>query len=169
MDGFVWGEHFKENVRPKQTHPHITIFRRLYNSKDKGLRTFSWRLSGRIVAVFSREERERAVELYFTTSMSTKQVVEHLGYPTRQCLERWLHADPRYADVVPKPPIPLGTRRRAVELCLSSMQQKQVAAELGVSTSAVHHWMRLYRAGGMAALEPKRRDAMPQAGTEHDE
>ena len=26
-----------------------------------------------------REERERAVELYFTTSMSTKQVVEHLG------------------------------------------------------------------------------------------
>ena len=32
-----------------------------------------------------REERERAVELYFSTSMSTKQVVEHLGYPTRQC------------------------------------------------------------------------------------
>lgn len=26
-----------------------------------------------------REERERAVELYFTTSMSTKQVVEYLG------------------------------------------------------------------------------------------
>ena len=47
-----------------------------------GLRTFSWRLCGRIVAVSGREERERAVELYFTTSMSTKQVVEHLGYPT---------------------------------------------------------------------------------------
>ena len=118
--------------------------------------------------MFSREGRERAVELYFTTSMSTKQVVEHLGYPTRQCPERWLHADPRYADVVPKPPIPLGTRRRAVELCLSGMQQKQAAAELGVSTSAVQHWMRLYRAGGMAALGPKRRDAMPQAGTEHE-
>ena len=51
---------------------------------NKGLRTFSWRLSGRVVAVSGREERERAVELYFTTSMSTKQVVEHLGYPTRQ-------------------------------------------------------------------------------------
>ena len=35
--------------------------------------------------MFSREERERAVELYFSTPMSTKQVVEHLGYPTRQC------------------------------------------------------------------------------------
>ena len=49
---------------------------------DKGLRMFSWRLCGRVVAVSGREERERAVELYFTTSMSTKQVVEHLGYPT---------------------------------------------------------------------------------------
>ena len=115
-----------------------------------------------------REERERAVELYFSTPMSTKQVVEHLGYPTRQCLERWLRDDPRYADAVPKPPIPLGTRCRAVELCLSGMQQKQVATELGVSAGAVHHWMRLYRAGGMAALEPKRRDAMPQAGTDSE-
>ncbi|WP_307997709.1 helix-turn-helix domain-containing protein [uncultured Bifidobacterium sp.] len=102
--------------------------------------------------MFGREERERAVELYFTTSMSTKQVVEHLGYPTGQCLERWLHADPRYADAVAKPPVPLGARCRAVELCLSGMQRKQVATELGAGTGAVHHWMRLYRAGGMAAL-----------------
>ena len=102
-----------------------------------------------------REERERAVELYFTTSMSTKQVVEHLGYPTGQCLERWLHADPRYADVVAKPPVPLGARRRAVGLCLSGMQRKRAAAELGAG--AVHHWTGLYRAGGMAA---------PETGTE---
>ena len=104
-----------------------------------------------------REERERAVELYFSTPMSTKQVVEHLGYPTRQCLERRRHADSRYADVVAKPPIPLGTRCRAVELCLSGMQQKQVATELGAGAGAVHHWMRLCRAGGMAA---------PETGTE---
>lgn len=47
--------------------------------------------------MFSLEERERAVELYFTTPMTTAQVVEHLGYPTRQCLERWLAMDSRYA------------------------------------------------------------------------
>ena len=40
-----------------------------------------------------------------------------------------------------------------MELCLSGMQQKQVATELGVSAGAAHHWMRLYRAGGMAASE----------------
>ena len=111
-------------------------------------------------------ERERAVELYFTTTMSTKQVVEHLGYPIRQCLERWLHANPRYAAAVPKPPIPLGTRCRAAGAVPVRHTRKQAAAELGVSTSAVHHWMGLYRAGGMVALEPKRRDAMPQDGTD---
>lgn len=30
------------------------------------------------------EERQRAVDLYSTTPMTTAQVVEHLGYPTRQ-------------------------------------------------------------------------------------
>ena len=44
-----------------------------------------------------------------------------------------------------------------MELCLSGMRQKQVATELGAGAGAVHHWMRLYRAGGMAA---------PETGTE---
>ena len=77
------------------------------------------------------EERERAVELYFTTPMTTAQVVEHLGYPTRQCLERWLAMDSRYAGHMAKPIIPLETRRRAVELVLGGMQQKQAAKQLG--------------------------------------
>lgn len=79
--------------------------------------------------MFSLEERERAVELYFTTPMTTAQVVEHLGYPTRQCLERWLAMDSRYAGHMAKPIIPLETRRRAVELvlgCFASMFVRQV-------------------------------------------
>ena len=86
--------------------------------------------------MFSLEERERAVELYFTTPMTTAQVVEHLGYPTRQCLERWLAMDSRYAGHMAKPIIPLETRRRAVELVLGGMQQKQAAKQLGVSVGA---------------------------------
>ena len=92
--------------------------------------------------MFSLEERERAVELYFTTPMTTAQVVEHLGYPTRQCLERWLAMDSRYAGHMAKPIIPLETRRRAVELVLGGMQQKQAAKQLGVSVGAVHGWVR---------------------------
>ena len=34
--------------------------------------------------MFSPEERQRAVDLYFTTPMTTAQVVKHLGYPTRR-------------------------------------------------------------------------------------
>ena len=62
----------------------------------------------------SPEERERAVDLYFTTPMITAQVVEHPGYPTRRSLERWPAMDPWYAGHMAEPIIPLETRRRAV-------------------------------------------------------
>ena len=109
--------------------------------------------------MFSREERQRVVELYFTTPMTTAQVVRHLGYPTRQCLERWLAKDPRYAGHMAKPIIPLETRTKAIELVLGGMQQKQAAERLGVSVGAVHNWVKAYREGGMAALQPRNRNA----------
>lgn len=108
--------------------------------------------------MFSLEERSRAVELYLTTPMTTAQVVECLGYPTRQCLERWLAMDPRYAGRMAKPIIPLETRRKAIELVLGGMQQKQAAKQLGVSVGAVHNWVRAYRRGRhgrVAAPEPE--------------
>ena len=105
------------------------------------------------------EERQRAVELYFTTSMTTAQVVEHLGYPTRQCLERWLVKDPWYAGHMAKPIIPLETRTKAIELVLGGMQQKWVAERLGAGVGAVRNRVRAYRKGGMAALRPENRDA----------
>ena len=63
--------------------------------------------------MFGLEERSGAVELYFTTSTTTAQVVVHLEYPTKRCLERWLAADPRHAGRMAKPITPLGTRRKA--------------------------------------------------------
>ena len=109
--------------------------------------------------MFSLEERSRAVELYLTTPMTTAQVVECLGYPTRQCLERWLAMDPRYAGRMAKPIIPLETRRKAIELVLGGMQQKQAAKQLGAGVGAVHGWVRAYRRGGMAALQPRNQNA----------
>ena len=104
------------------------------------------------------EERERAVELYFTTPMTTAQVVEHLGYPTRQCLERWPAMDSRYAGHMAKPIIPLETRLKAIEPVPGSVQ-KQAAKQLGAGVGAVHGWVRAYRKGGMAALQPKNRNS----------
>ena len=133
-------------------------------------KTFTWQRIGaadvfleterKVSRMFSLEERSRAVELYLTTPMTTAQVVECLGYPTRQCLERWLAMDPRYAGRMAKPIIPLETRRKAIELVLGGMQQKQAAKQLGVSVGAVHNWVRAYRRGGMAALQPRNQNAV---------
>ena len=68
------------------------------------------------------EERQRAVDLYSATPMTTAQVVKHLGYPTRQCLERWLAKGPRYAGHMAKPIIPLETGTKAIELVLGGMR-----------------------------------------------
>ena len=84
------------------------------------------------LVAFSPEERKRAVELYLTTSMTTAEVVEHLGYPTRQCLERWLAKDPRYAGRMRSPVIPLETRQKVID-CHDG---KTVAYTAGYSPNA---------------------------------
>ncbi|WP_308810347.1 helix-turn-helix domain-containing protein [Bifidobacterium sp. UTCIF-24] len=58
-----------------------------------------------------------------------------------------------------KPIIPLETRRKAIELVLGGMQQKQAAKQLGAGVGAVHNWVRAYRRGGMAALQPRNQNA----------
>ena len=86
-------------------------------------------------------------------------MVEHLGYSTRQCPERRLAKDPRYAGHMAKPIIPLETRLKAIEPVLGGIQQKQAAERLGAGVGAVHGWVRAYRKGGMAALQPKNRNS----------
>lgn len=58
------------------------------------------------------EERQRAMELYFTTPMTTAQVVRHLGYPTWQSLERWPAMDPRYAGHMGQTHHPVGDKAK---------------------------------------------------------
>ena len=105
------------------------------------------------------EERRRAVDLYSATPMTTAQVVEHLGHPTRQCLERRPAKDPRHAGHMAKPIIPLETRTKAIEPVPGGMQRKRAAERLGAGLGAVHNWVKAHREGGMAALQPKNRNA----------
>lgn len=92
------------------------------------------------LVVFSPEERKRAVEPCLATSMIAAEVVERLGYPTRQCLERWLAKDPRHAGRMRSPIIPMETGQKAIELVLGGMRQKQAARQLGMSVGAVAHF-----------------------------
>ena len=66
----------------------------------QGCGRFLERISRResFVRRYTEEERSRAVELFFEGNMTQQQIVDKLGFPTRQCLERWLSADSRYRD-----------------------------------------------------------------------
>ena len=109
--------------------------------------------------MLSPEERQRAVDLYFTTLMTPAQVVEHLGYPTRQCLERWLAKDPGYAGHMAKPIILLEMRAKAIEPVPGGMRRKRAAELLGAGVGAVHDRVKAYRGGGVAALRPENRNS----------
>ena len=72
------------------------------------------------------EERQRAMDLYSATPMTTARVVRHLGYPTRQCLERWLAKDPRYAGHMAKSIIPLETGTMDWQRCVGQVLRGRV-------------------------------------------
>lgn len=109
--------------------------------------------------MFSPEERRRAVDLYSATPMTTAQVVEHLGYPTRQCPERWLAKDPRHAGHMARPIIPLETKDQGDRTGAGRHARKRAAERFGAGVGAVRNWVKAYREGGMAALRPKNGNA----------
>ena len=109
------------------------------------------------------EERERAVGLYFTTPMTTAQVVRRLGCPTRQCLERRLAKDPRYAGRMAEPIIPLETRAKAIGT--DAGRRKRAAERLGAGVGAVHDRAGVY-GGWNGRVTTRERERRPgrQAG-----
>lgn len=109
--------------------------------------------------MFSPEERRRAVDLYSATPMTTAQVVEHLGYPTGQCPERWLTKDPRHAGHMARPIIPLETKDQGDRTGAGRHARKRAAERFGAGVGAVRNWVKAHREGGMAALRPKNGNA----------
>ena len=84
--------------------------------------------------------------------------MRHLGYPARQCLERWLAKDPRYAGHMAKPIIPLETKDQGDRTGAGRHARKRAAELLGAGVGAVRNWVKAYREDGMAALQPKNRN-----------
>ena len=67
--------------------------------------------------------------------MTTAQVVEHLGYPTRQCPERRLAKDPRHAGHMAKPIIPLETKDRGDRTGAGRHARKRAAERFGAGAA----------------------------------
>ena len=111
--------------------------------------------------MFGPEERQCAVDLCFTTPPATAQVVRRLGYPTRQCLERWLAKGSGYAGRMAKPIIPLKTRTRAIELVLGGIRREQATERLSAGVGAVHNWVTAYQRGRHGRVATRERECQP--------
>lgn len=111
---------------------------------------------------YSDDEKRIAIGLYFDENLTSQQVVDRLGYPTRQCLERWLREDERYGDGNFRHGFyPVSLRREAVRLRLEEgLALKEIAIRLGVKNKvSVQQWVTRFEQEGDMGLIPKRTSA----------
>ena len=114
---------------------------------------------------FSEPEKQRAIDLFFNEKLTTQQVVDRLGYPTRQNLERWLRKDKRYAERIAINFYAVDVKIKAVEMFLTRQYTlNEIASSLGLPSSGViYYWANKVRDGGYDALIPKNKRAnMPK-------
>lgn len=116
--------------------------------------------------MFSPEERQRAVDLYSATPMTTAQAVEHLGHPTRQCPERRPAKDPGHAGHMARPIVPPETGARRSNRCRAACggsgppncsARASAGQSLGQGVSRGRH-------GRVAARERERRPGRQAGG-----
>ncbi|NLD87298.1 MAG: helix-turn-helix domain-containing protein, partial [Clostridiales bacterium] len=111
---------------------------------------------------FTDEEKSKAIEMYFMGNSTTQDVVDLLGYPTRQCLEIWLRKDPRYKNGNFRHGFyPLSVKLEVIRLLHEEGLEPTVVAEkLGVkNVESIYNWARKYAEGGGRGLMPKKKVA----------
>ena len=114
---------------------------------------------------FTKEEKQRAMDLYFEEKLTTQAVVERLGYPTRQNLERWLKKDPRYGAHFRHGTYPVSLKVKAVEMYYSGQYTvEEIAAKLNLPVpGTIYSWIYKARDGGFSGLISRTKSAnMPK-------
>lgn len=111
---------------------------------------------------YTDDEKRKATGLYFDENLTSQQVVDRLGYPTRQCLESWLRKDKRYGDGNFRHGFyPVSLKREAVRLRTEDgLALKEIALRLGVKNPvSVQQWITRFEREGDMGLVPKRKSA----------
>lgn len=110
---------------------------------------------------FTQSEKQEAIDLYFDEKLTLEQVVERLGYPTRQSLSNWLKCDSRYGTTFKHGYYPLEIKRAAVEMySAGGIRADDVARNLGIKSGvSVITWNRNVELFGYDGLIPKVRSA----------
>jgi len=117
---------------------------------------------------FTDAEKQKAVDLYFSEKLTTQGVVDRLGYPTRQNLERWLRKDPRYGENMRHGFYPVELKTKAVEMYHTGRYTlEEIAEHLNLpSPGSIYYWVYNARDYGYEALIPQVKKAnMPKRKT----
>lgn len=142
----------------------LIVFKSSMLAKGTGVRTKSGR-KREFLKHFSESEKQCAIDLFFSERLTTQQVVDRLGYPTRQNLERWLRKDKRYAERIAIKYYPVDVKIKAVEMFLTRRYTlNEIASSLGLPSSGViYYWANKVRDYGYEALISKTKRAnMPK-------
>ncbi len=126
--------------------------------RDKGLRTFSWRLNERISYVRSRgtaacggavfhhaDDHGPGGEASGLSDQAVPGTLAGEGSPVCRPYGETHH--------------PAGNEDQGDRTGAGRHARKRAAGRLGAGLDAVHNWVRTYREGGMAALRPENRNA----------
>jgi transposase InsO family protein/transposase-like protein len=114
---------------------------------------------------FTDAEKQRAKDLYFSEKLTTQGVVDRLGYPTRQNLERWLREDPRYGEAIKHSFYPVELKTKAIEMYQTGRYTVgEIAEHLSLpSPGSIYYWVYKVRDYGYEALIPQvKRANMPK-------
>lgn len=108
--------------------------------------------------MFSREQRQKAVDLYFREGMTVRKVIAELGYPSEGCLTSWITRDPRYRRGR-RFSYTLDVKAGAARRVIAGEHYADVARDVGCSATSVWKWADAYERKGIGGLMPGGDDA----------
>ena len=119
------------------------------------------------MAKYTREQRQRAVELYVKYECCAADVIRELGYPSKEVLASWIDELAPGERRIRRGPVPGELKRDAVlKVASGELSSREAAEAVGVDSSVVRNWKRqlLGDAKGLmvAKREPERGDSSQQ-------
>ena len=95
------------------------------------------------MAKYTREQRQRAVELYVKYECCAADVIRELGYPSKEVLASWIDELAPGERRIRRGPVPGELKRDAVlKVASGELSSREAAEAVGVDSSVVRNWKR---------------------------
>lgn len=120
------------------------------------------------MAKYTREQRQRAVELYVKYECCAADVIRELGYPSKEVLASWIDELAPGERRIRRGPVPGELKRDAVlKVASGELSSREAAEAVGVDSSVVRNWKRqlLGDAKGLMVAKRNRNAGIPRSRT----